>query len=151
MTTEYCEDMTVAAAINALEAIIARKDELLALVSPAGIRSGRWTRQEELGHLCDSALNNMQRFVRLQIAPEWHAPGYAQNDWVRVMDYGALPWPRVVELWEVLQRQMLHLMRTARTECLGNVWVNGENRVTLEWLMVDYVGHHQHHLRSIFH
>lgn len=37
---------------------------------------GKWSKKEILGHLIDSAANNHQRFVRLQLQPELTLPGY---------------------------------------------------------------------------
>ncbi|MEZ5400820.1 MAG: hypothetical protein R2729_14200 [Bryobacteraceae bacterium] len=155
VTTVYASGWTLREAAGELSGILDRKQELLAIAMPSAPRPGRaWTRQQELGHLCDSALNNLQRFARLQIPAHledgvWRAQGYAQDDWVRVMDYQNQPWTSVVELWFALNRQVLRLMRNAPAEALGNAWLCGEERFTLEWLLVDYVGHQQHHLKSI--
>src|SRR5258707_259160 len=47
----------------------------------------KWSRKEILGHLIDSAANNHQRFVRLQIEAILTLPSYRQPDWVRVQHY----------------------------------------------------------------
>jgi hypothetical protein len=36
---------------------------------------GKWSKKEILGHLVDSAANNHQRFVRLQLSPRVDLPG----------------------------------------------------------------------------
>ena len=41
----------------------------------------KWSRQEILGHLVDSASNNHQRFVRARFAARLEFPGYTQNEW----------------------------------------------------------------------
>ena len=43
-------------------------------------REGKWSTKEVIGHLTDSAVNNLGRIVRMQIAHE-HMPGYAQEQW----------------------------------------------------------------------
>lgn len=48
---------------------------------------GKWSKKEILGHLIDSAANNHQRFVRLQLAQRLELPGYEQEGWVSVQHY----------------------------------------------------------------
>src|SRR5713226_3027185 len=48
---------------------------------------GKWSRKEIIGHLIDSAANNHQRFVRLQLETEVVMPGYHQSGWVRTQNY----------------------------------------------------------------
>jgi hypothetical protein len=49
---------------------------------------GKWSKKEILGHLCDSATNNLHRFINVQFEgqPFAIAP-YAQNNWVTIQDY----------------------------------------------------------------
>src|SRR5713226_3522328 len=51
-----------------------------------------WCKKEILGHPIDSASNNHQRFVRLQLAPSLVMPAYEQNGWVRSQNYAGRPW-----------------------------------------------------------
>jgi len=46
--------------------------------------AGKWSKQEILGHLIDSATNNHQRFVRMQIDNNITLPKYKQDEWVAV-------------------------------------------------------------------
>jgi hypothetical protein len=41
---------------------------------------GKWSKKEILGHLIDSAANNHQRFVRLQLTSRLDLPGYDGDD-----------------------------------------------------------------------
>ena len=43
---------------------------------------GSWSRKQILGHLTDSALNNLHRFVRAQQGGELTFPDYDQPFWV---------------------------------------------------------------------
>ena len=116
---------------------------------------GKWTRKETLGHLLDSAVNNHGRFVRAQIASHLEGgalrlAGYEQDDWVRVGAYRTRAWTDLIQLWSLFNRQVLHVMRhvdagSLQTPCV----IGGGEPVTLEALMVDYVGHVQHHLAQI--
>jgi ABC-type transporter Mla MlaB component len=136
-------------ALSAAEAARARTD-------------GKWTAKQIIGHLIDSAANNHQRFVLAQLKDELRFPGYQQEDWVRVQHYDAASWPVLVQLWESYNRQLLHIMAHTppaklHTLCTKHTldrsaWqtVSESDPVTLEYLMRDYIGHMQHHLRQIF-
>ena len=55
---------------------------------------GDWSVKEIVGHLVDSASNNHQRFVRLQVADGLVLPDYSQDNdaWVSVQGYQEAPW-----------------------------------------------------------
>jgi hypothetical protein len=60
-------------------------EQLRGLSEPAAVAfrgDGKWTRKEILGHLVDSAANNHQRFVRVQVENPFLWPGYEQDAWV---------------------------------------------------------------------
>src|SRR4029077_10226718 len=59
---------------------------------------GKWSKKEILGHLIDSAANNHQRFIRLQMEDQLVFPGYRQNDWVELQHYSDRAWGDLVEL-----------------------------------------------------
>lgn len=112
--------------------------------------AGKWSKKEELGHLVDSAANNHQRFVRLQIAgdiPLWH---YEQQKWVEIQHYDAIAWSDIVNLWEVYNRHLLHIMKTLDESKLSHKGHYPESgMVTLQFLLDDYVDHLEHHLKVI--
>jgi hypothetical protein len=111
---------------------------------------GKWSRKQVLGHLVDSASNNHQRFVRLQLVSRIDLPGYDQDAWVRVQRYQDRPWLEIIQLWQSYNAQLAALIRTVDTNSLQNVWHTSDNKeVTLEFLMVDYLKHLRHHLAQI--
>ena len=111
---------------------------------------GKWSRKQVLGHLVDSAANNHQRFVRLQLTPSIDLPGYDQDAWVRVQRYQDRPWLEIIQLWQTYNAQLAALIRTVDANSLENVWHAPDGKeVTLEFLMVDYVRHLRHHLAQI--
>ncbi len=59
---------------------------------------GKWSIQEILGHLMDSAVNNHHRFVRAQEVEVLTFPDYQQDHWVGVQGYNESPWPEL-NLW----------------------------------------------------
>jgi hypothetical protein len=111
---------------------------------------GKWSRKQVLGHLVDSAANNHQRFVRLQLTSRIDLPGYDQDAWVRVQRYQDRPWLEIIQLWQTYNAQLAALIRTVDANSLKNVWHAPDGKdITLEFLMVDYVRHLRHHLAQI--
>ena len=88
----------------------------------------KWSTKEILGHLVDSAANNHQRFVRLQLEPEIRLPGYEQDGWVRVSRWQHTPWTEIIALWTAYNRHLaVALMAMALVGfgiSVGNVAVN---------------------------
>lgn len=111
---------------------------------------GKWSPKQILGHLIDSASNNHHRFVRAQIEKSLEMPGYTQNEWVSTQHYQERPWADLVTLWTSYNHHMLHLMVTAPDENLKiPCSVAGDLSGPLEFLMIDYVAHLEHHLNQI--
>ena len=71
---------------------------------------GDWSVKEIVGHLVDSASNNHQRFVRLQIADNLAFPDYSQDNdaWVSIQSYQIAPWDDLLALWRYFN---LHLSK----------------------------------------
>jgi hypothetical protein len=118
----------------------------LAMQPPA---PGKWSVQQTVGHLIDSCVNNQQRLIRLQLTPELVFPGYAQEDWVRLQRYDLVPWADVVGLWAALNRHFAHTIEHADAGCFGHGWLFEGERLTLGFILVDYMGHLEHHLRQL--
>lgn len=112
--------------------------------------AGKWSRKEILGHLVDSALNNLQRFVRAQGVERLVFPGYEQDAWVARQAYRDRSWSDVRELWAALNRQVVHVMAAVPADRLGTECVIGDEKAaSLDWWMTDYVRHLRHHLGQI--
>ena len=132
----------------------------------AEVRSTRgvdsWTPKEIVGHLIDSASNNHGRFVRAQFTDDLVFSGYEQEEWVSAQRYNEESWPQLVELWKHYNLHLLHVMAAAPEEKLRQprtrhtldriAWqmVDAAQPATLEYLMLDYIGHLKNHLRQIF-
>ena len=119
---------------------------------------GKWSPKEILGHLVDSASNNHQRFVRAQIQKGLTLPGYEQEEWVALQRYQDRDWAELVEFWRAYNLHLVHVMsaipeevaRTARVRLSANPLApSGDEGMTLEFLMRDYVRHLKHHLSQI--
>ena len=124
--------------------------------------AGKWSAKEIIGHLIDSASNNHQRFVRAQFQDDLVFPGYEQEAWVRAQQYQSEPWPQLIQLWKFFNLHLAHVMEQtpepmrrmprAKHNLHRIAWqtVSEAEPATLEYFMLDYIGHLQHHLRQIF-
>jgi hypothetical protein len=115
---------------------------------------GQWSRKQILGHLIDSATNNHQRFIRMQLAEVLKFPGYEQNEWVRLNHYAARPWKDLVVLWAAYNRHLAEVIEHIAPETLTHVWdktgdQGGDTRYDLEFVATDYVAHLRHHVEQI--
>jgi len=113
-------------------------------------RVGGWTRKQIVGHLCDSAANNRQRFVRAAIVGAYAGPGYAQDEWVAAHGYADMEWETLLEWWRVEHEILRAVVRRIPAERLETMCTVGDDPpVTLRFLIEDYVAHHKGHLKQI--
>ena len=111
---------------------------------------GKWSPKEELGHLLDSAANNHQRIVRIQLEGVSAMPGYAQEQWVALHRYQDRDWNELIELWRALNVQLLSAAEAAKTEHhVRSCSVGGSAPLTLSFIFDDYVRHMLHHLEHV--
>jgi hypothetical protein len=135
--------------LSALEAAdrLRHIDEAAASKRPA---PGKWSKKETLGHLIDSAANNHQRFVRLQLSSRIDLPGYDGDEWVRLQRYQDRSWLEIIELWRRYNMQLASLIRDVNPNALRHVWHTPDGKdLDLEFIMRDYVVHLRHHLNQI--
>jgi DinB family protein len=139
--------------MSAVSSVVANALPLLAAISEESAAykpaPDKWSRKEILGHLIDSAANNHQRFVRLQLEREISLPGYEQDGWVRVSGYQNRPWTEIVALWAAYNRHLATIIESLDPSTLGHVWRSPEGDLTLQFIATDYVRHMKHHLRQI--
>jgi DinB superfamily len=112
---------------------------------------GKWSPKQILGHLIDSASNNHHRFVRAQIEDALEMPGYTQTEWVGAQQYEREAWVVLVALWSSYNLHLMHVMTVVdRNKLTSPCTIAGDVSGTLEFLMIDYVAHMEHHLNQIF-
>jgi len=110
----------------------------------------KWSHKEILGHLIDSAANNHQRFVRAQYLKTVNLPSYEQKEWVNIQQYGSSTWKELLVLWRSYNFHLAHILDHMPAECLQISCAIGSNEpLTIGYVIVDYLGHLQHHLRQI--
>lgn len=109
---------------------------------------GKWCAKEIIGHLTDSATNNLARIVRMQITPE-HMPGYAQEAWVTLQHYRDREWAEILALWFALNEHIVWTIRHIPHTSLANRGTVAGSPLTLGFLIEDYIAHLQHHLHNL--
>jgi hypothetical protein len=148
--------MTTPATIAA--ALHAAVDEALRVFSVADdtrtkFRPGpeKWSAREVLGHLIDSAATNHRRFVLGQSGTLERFDGYDQNVWVERQRYNEVPWRDLVALWTAYNRHLAHVIAVTPAAALAHVATSpdGATRLTLGFVMEDYVIHLRHHLGEL--
>lgn len=108
---------------------------------------GKWSKQEIMGHLVDSAQNNIRRFVVAQYE-ENPAIVYNQDKWVAVANYQHQPSQPIIELWYLLNIHLCHILQNMTEETAQRLCTSSTPH-TLEWLAADYVKHLKHHLHQV--
>ena len=111
----------------------------------------RWSKKEIVGHLIDSAQINLQRFVRSTYAENFKVT-YDQVEWVDAQHYGAADINELLELWRLLNKQIVRVLENYppdRLQVQCDTGKTGSSFYTVEYLARDYVNHLKHHLKAI--
>lgn len=113
----------------------------------------KWSKKEILGHLIDSAMNNLRRFVVSQYEQNQNIV-YQQNEWVAYQQYQQAPVDELIGLWQLLNTQIARTISHIPANKLVNTCDTGKGDAelhTILFLISDYIDHLQHHLRAINH
>lgn len=112
---------------------------------------GKWSNKEIIGHLCDSAQINLQRFIRCTYEENFKLI-YEQNEWVEVQHYQEMEVADLLQLWRLLNLQITRVLDNYPTDRWQAQCDNDKKEVHLhsvKWLTQDYLGHLKHHLKQI--
>ena len=139
-------------ALNRLEYIINLTPKMLTEISEENMSTKpsptKWSKKEIIGHLIDSATNNHHRFVRGQFEniPEI---SYDQNNWNEFSFYNQIESKQIISFWTIYNKQIIEIIKRIPKENLEKQIKIGNNILTLEFLIIDYVAHLEHHLKQI--
>lgn len=115
---------------------------------------GKWSKKQVIGHLIDSARYNLERFTEAQCMPEPYRVGsYRQNELVVVNQYQTVPTSHLLMLWQNLNQQILYVAQNLTVQEIDRRLTYIDNPTvpfTLSWLIQDYVGHLEHHLKTLY-
>jgi DinB superfamily len=117
-------------------------DELEEKINPA-----KWSRKEIIGHLIDSAQNNIRRFVVAQHELNPHIV-YAQDSWVAAANYQHYPTKDLIELWALLNKHLCIVLENLPAAMEERQCLTSELH-SIEWLAADYNKHLLHHLHNM--
>ncbi|MGE7925005.1 DinB family protein [Viridibacillus arvi] len=110
----------------------------------------KWSKKEILGHLCDSAIMNIERFIKIQYEKQPYVlPIYNQDEWVAKQNYQDTPIEDILTLFYVLNKQIIAIINNIPDEKRSYLCDIGNNELkTLDWLIQDYYDHMEHHLKK---
>jgi hypothetical protein len=138
-----------------IEAWESRLSELSSEVITQRKNSQNRTIKQILGHLIDSASNNIHRYVHLQYRESpLEFPNYASegnNDrWIAIQQYQTEDWEKMIRLWIYINYHLIHVIRHINPEKLDNEWIAApERHISLREMVNDYVRHLKLHLGEI--
>ncbi len=113
------------------------------------------TIKQIIGHMIDSASNNIHRVVHLQYQPTpLHFPDYAymgNNDrWISIQNYQNEDWETLVKLWKYIHLHAIHVFAKADVSKYDNEWISGsEERVSLKNMIYNFLPHFQLHIKEV--
>lgn len=111
----------------------------------------KWSKKEIIGHVIDSAQINLQRFVRCTYEENFKLI-YWQDEWVAAQHYQDADIKEILDLWILLNRQIIRVLSNYPPDRLTAQCDTGKNEIslhTVEWLAADYVKHLTHHLNQV--
>lgn len=148
-----------------MNSVLDKKKEILHLVNQAMIdfenisdeawndkpQPLKWSKKELLGHLVDSAVNNIRRLVVGQYEQGVKII-YHQDEWVNHQNYQETAISEVVMLWKLLNYQISRVIENIPEEKLQNTCDTGKGKIemhTLSFFIDDYLVHLKYHLNQI--
>ena len=108
-----------------------------------------------VGHMVDSASNNIHRIVHLQYREGPVAfPNYASegnNDrWIAIQNYEEVDWQNLLDLWKSIHLHFIHIVRNINPDHLENEWIAAPGEtVSLREMVVDFPRHLRLHIGEI--
>ena len=111
----------------------------------------KWSKKEILGHLIDSAINNLQRFTEIQYSEKpYKIRPYNQDTLVKYNDYQNKNSQNLFDLWLHLNRHILEIIKNQTDKTLAYQLILPNGTLTnLQFLIEDYIEHLFYHVSQI--
>jgi len=141
--------------INKLVALLKSGSEYILNTSESEIshkeNPEKWSKKEIIGHLIDSAINNLQRFTEIQFEDKpYQIRSYNQDALVKANDYQNSNIKEILEFWLSINNRIIELIEKQTDETLiYKIKFDNGNIEDLRFLMNNYVEHLEHHLNQI--
>lgn len=113
------------------------------------------TIKQIIGHMIDSASNNIHRIIHLQYRKSpVEFPNYAlkgNNDrWISIQNYQEENWYFLVDLWRFTHLHIIHVIKNIDKKCLNKEWISEPGKtITLKKMVLDFLPHFELHLAEI--
>lgn len=145
--------------------VVEAKDEILALVDAALLNfknltdedwnaktnPAKWSKKELLGHLIDSASNNLRRLIVGQYEQGTKIV-YDQDKWVAYQKYQQLDVEYLQALWKLMNHQVANVIENIPQSKLDYTCDTGIGKAevhSLVYFIEDYIVHLKYHLNQI--
>jgi hypothetical protein len=116
-----------------VEDFSARFEKLVEAIASQKPQPDKWSRKEILGHPKD-----------MNFLP------YEQMAWVNIQKYNSRAWKELLILWKSYNFHVAHIVENMPVDCLQlSCKIGTGEPMTIGYIVVDYLGHIQHHLRQI--
>ena len=113
--------------------------------------SAKWSKKEILGHLVDSAMHNLHRFIEIQYEPKpYKIRTYNQVAMVSINNYQHMKMPDLQNLLTIVNSRILEVLKKQTNQTLSfEIILDNNKKESLDFLIKDYVKHLEHHSRQI--
>jgi DinB superfamily len=107
----------------------------------------KWSKKEILGHMIDSAQNNIRRFIVAQYE-ENPKIVYNQDKWVAIADYQHYDLQNLINLWYLLNKHIVVILKNMPVETAQRNCQTADTH-SLDWIAQDYIKHLLHHVHQV--
>jgi hypothetical protein len=116
-------------------------------IADVKLSADKWTLKQMVSHLIDSASNNHQRFIRLQLEQKINFPAYEAKEWKDITNTKDYDFTDLINLWKLYNQYLLYIVKNINENSLDNIWKINGNELTLKFIIEDYFcGHMNWHI-----
>jgi hypothetical protein len=146
----------VKATVSELLNVVEEFEKKMSAISDADFSAkplvNKWSKKEVLGHLIDSAQNNLRRFIVGQYESNAPKITYDQDFWVNANGYQQMKKADVIASWRLINHRIAAVLENMPEANYSKTADTGKGKPELhelEWLADDYVKHMKHHLNQV--